>query len=1454
MQEKESSKDEQQSISIDDYWKRYLERDESSVAEAKELFFLSSKIDIYAEEAYDALIGLLQTVTSTEGVKKCVDMILEVGKESPRTEIEIAQINAVLEIICAALKKNEDKWLNPRRVDDKSAYTVAAEKSAQQESPIEPQKQTSFLLRPNIFSMRKLSKLRAEFKWKSERRIEKAAEQEEKTEAQMQRALEEVLQCGMSAFIQIIINVAESLNLSRLFNGEWSNTVLPNLQIDFLGLAYTYLKGVISLSIMQGREISNAEKIKSVSQAHYKGFLSLFSGPFVKEMENELVVCLELSMSVCLLLNGGAIQDCYALFSQEGKNILPPNMILYVQKSVLRVLGLLQYKQKNKTILEIVFSFFSSQCLENYTVQERKGVIQQAAEVLDKYVEQAVIFRLIKRVIYAYESTAQYSESVAQMISVFLSCIRTKEKERIEEISKLFTKIIARSPNKIEHIEPYCNFLAMHEINIPLHHLIRRYDPQFIATFYSTYFRHPFTLEKGTRAVGDFINFVNLSDDLAYIYIMNMVPFIPTSPFIVHKLFLIYKRVYANIDAFSRGVEVELLLLRMKTPALVGIAGFIFSDPKPLISKKILKRLAAEIKINPKLNEDYIVFLALLRSVEKAKLENYNHKGIISYLKDEVTLKYLGKDLLQVIKMVHEEIVLESKEFVRMYACELLRVAAEATAYPLSLSIIAEVLQILFRKEPSIVFVEEVHVCFRECFDMFRVREFSLYSKKDTFQTYSSLYSLMLKKLKDEATEAYNYIALNIVDLGLFHALPVMRDERGIRELLDRSNLIIRAIREFPTTVHQGIEIWEWLYALCVSKGNSRNITAVSDVQKAPLTQEEYNHLLYIINTEWVSDLITLRGDTPGIIENTRNYLRWMLAEEYSLETLMVLLKVSNREEKKELLEKAVLKGYSIRENPDVYYELYKAAKGMFYEFPLSQTCNFLYAMEGSRKRIKSKEIKEQELYELNIDELIFLCREYNMRRSATVLMKKQIVRCCGFFLNIDSLSVIDAFSVIANSEDEQEIGKALVRLENEEKEGKEGLLFYVPQIVQLLQKSFRKNSEEIKMSLVQIAKNKTAQGLIWEIRAQGVPPLKVYEDVIMKKMSTQEKEMYGKVALFLQNFAKVSERLKKYVSLDRDRKKAMINKEIGNVSFPDGCYLLTTGETVIRVVEGSGKALQSAEKVPYMVTFKVKSAKDGEPADRAVIFKFGDDCRQDVLALQIIRLFQQIFEEKGLSVFLYPYKVLATGEGTGIIEVIPCAVSRDQIGRERVNNLVDYFSLKYGYREGHKYTQALKNFVESFAGYSLVTYILNIKDRHNGNIMITDEGHMIHIDFGFMFDISPGNINIESPIKITDEIFSLLGGSTGEAFMLYRELMVKGFYLLRKRAKDIVLMVDIGKYSSLPCYTASTVQNLITRFRLDLKDDEVPAFVHGLITSSTKKLRTWIYDQYQHLTNNIAF
>ncbi|KAJ8769219.1 hypothetical protein K2173_000994 [Erythroxylum novogranatense] len=262
----------------------------------------------------------------------------------------------------------------------------------------------------------------------------------------------------------------------------------------------------------------------------------------------------------------------------------------------------------------------------------------------------------------------------------------------------------------------------------------------------------------------------------------------------------------------------------------------------------------------------------------------------------------------------------------------------------------------------------------------------------------------------------------------------------------------------------------------------------------------------------------------------------------------------------------------------------------------------------------------------------------------------------------------------------------------------------------------------------------------------------------------------------------------------------------------------------------------------------------------RSVIVKSGDDCRQEHLAVQLISHFYDIFQEAGLPLWLRPYEVLVTSSYTALIETIPDTASLHSIKSRypNISSLRDFFVAKYE-ENSQSFKLAQRNFVESMAGYSLVCYLLQVKDRHNGNLLLDEDGHIIHIDFGFMLSNSPGGVNFESaPFKLTRELLEVMDsdaeGVPSEFFDYFKVLCIQGFLTCRKHAERIILLVEMLQDSGFPCFKGGprTIQNLRKRFHLSLTEEQCVSLVLSLISSSLDAWRTRQYDYYQRVLNGI--
>jgi phosphatidylinositol 4-kinase len=431
--------------------------------------------------------------------------------------------------------------------------------------------------------------------------------------------------------------------------------------------------------------------------------------------------------------------------------------------------------------------------------------------------------------------------------------------------------------------------------------------------------------------------------------------------------------------------------------------------------------------------------------------------------------------------------------------------------------------------------------------------------------------------------------------------------------------------------------------------------------------------------------------------------------------------------------------------------------------------------------------------------------------------------------------------------------------------------------------------------------------------------------DNLISSFSGEDKDFYEREFAFFGEVTNISGKLKPFIKKSKPEKKQKIEEELRKIKVEVGVYLPSNPDgVVVGIDRKSGKPLQSHAKAPYMATFRIRKSQnqDNENVSEMVesapqhqaaegktttyrtrrptnsmesnrafssaelstisthnldsnsptyevwqsaIFKVGDDCRQDVLALQMIAAFRGIFNSVGLDVYVYPYRVTATAPGCGVIDVLPNSISRDMLGREAVNGLYDYFVTKYGGEHSVRFQRARGEFVKSMAAYSVVSYLLQFKDRHNGNIMVDDKGHILHIDFGFCFDISPGGVKFErAPFKLTPEMIAVMGGNkaghnsdaakTSQSYRWFEELTIKAFLASRQYCGKLCHLVSLMLDSGLPCFKPETMRNFKSRFVLGKTEREAAEFMRTCIRNSEGNVSTKVYDEFQLLTNGIPY
>lgn len=239
----------------------------------------------------------------------------------------------------------------------------------------------------------------------------------------------------------------------------------------------------------------------------------------------------------------------------------------------------------------------------------------------------------------------------------------------------------------------------------------------------------------------------------------------------------------------------------------------------------------------------------------------------------------------------------------------------------------------------------------------------------------------------------------------------------------------------------------------------------------------------------------------------------------------------------------------------------------------------------------------------------------------------------------------------------------------------------------------------------------------------------------------------------------------------------------------------------------------------PLMATFKTVSG-----GKYPMMFKTGDDLRQDQLVIQIITLMDQLLLKENLDLKLSPYKILATSTTAGASQFVPSQTFAHIAKKYRTNPALAYLKqhnpderAEMGIRR-----ETLETFVKSCAGYCVITYILGVGDRHNENLLLAPDGHFFHADFGFILGRDPKPF--APAVKLSKEMVDAMGGTNGDWYLQFKQYCSLAFAALRKSSNLILNLFSLMVHANIPDIKLEpdkAVLKVQERFHLDLSEDE---------------------------------
>uniref|UniRef100_A0A8C9MUS6 Phosphatidylinositol-4-phosphate 3-kinase catalytic subunit type 2 gamma n=1 Tax=Serinus canaria TaxID=9135 RepID=A0A8C9MUS6_SERCA len=413
----------------------------------------------------------------------------------------------------------------------------------------------------------------------------------------------------------------------------------------------------------------------------------------------------------------------------------------------------------------------------------------------------------------------------------------------------------------------------------------------------------------------------------------------------------------------------------------------------------------------------------------------------------------------------------------------------------------------------------------------------------------------------------------------------------------------------------------------------------------------------------------------------------------------------------------------------------------------------------------------------------------------------------------------LQALGLLTFSFPDQDIRRAAVQqIENV---SNDELLEYLPQLVQVLKFEWSLESPLVKLLLSRSLQSiQVAHQLYWLLKnAQNEVHFRMWYKKLLAALQFCAGQTLNNEFSKEEKLIRILEDIATKVKAASDpKRKEVLKVELSRLQqfFQEVklCRLPLNPALVVQGIEADSCSYFTSNAFPLKISFINAKASSG---NINVIFKIGDDLRQDMLVLQIIHLMDSIWLQEGLDMQMIIYRCLSTGRGQGLVQMVPDATTLAKIHREsgligplKENTIKKWFHHHHPLESS--YQEAIRNFFYSCAGWCVVTFILGVCDRHSDNIMLTTAGHMFHIDFGRFLGHAQmfGSIKRDrAPFIFTSEMeyFITEGGKNPQRFQEFVELCCRAYNIVRKHSQLLLNLLEMMLHAGLP--ELSSIQDL---------------------------------------------